>query len=300
MATLMTEVVACRDWLRLEQGLSNNTVEAYVNDLAQLVLFLEDRGRVSLWSEVTRDDLLDWLEEASMRDLQPATLARRMVTTRVFFRFMHHERIIPVDVTAVMDSPRLWRMLPNFLREDEVRLLLQYNRNSRDPLLRRNHLIFELLYACGLRVSELCTLRVDQIMLEEKIMRVTGKGDKTRVIPFGKHAQKHLTSYLNNFRPMHVKGPNPPELLLTRNGNPMSRSRIWQVVKATAKSVGIKKAVYPHMLRHSFASHMLRHGADLRVVQELLGHSDVSTTQVYTHVDTDHLARIHQQFHPRA
>jgi integrase/recombinase XerD len=223
-----------------------------------------------------------------------------MVTTRVFFRFMHHERIIRVDVTAVMDSPRLWRMLPNFLREDEVRLLLQHNRKSRDPLLRRNHLIFELLYACGLRVSELCTLRVDQIMLEEKIMRVTGKGDKTRVIPFGKHAQTHLTSYLERFRPMHVKGPNPPELLLTRNGNPMSRSRIWQVVKQSAKEVGIKKAVYPHMLRHSFASHMLRHGADLRVVQELLGHSDVSTTQVYTHVDTDHLARIHQQFHPRA
>lgn len=282
----------------VEYGMAENSLAAYGSDLRLCVEFLGARGHDG-WDSVRRDHLLDFLDHGQENGLRATTLARRLVTLKVFFRFLFHERLVAGNVTEVMDGPRLWRLLPDFLSEREVAAMLRVHQRGKEPLEVRNQAILELLYASGLRVSELVGLRTDEVLFDQSVLRVTGKGGKTRIVPFGRAAEKQLRRYLRDARPALLRAGNLPQVFVSVNGRPLNRERIWQVVKAIARRSGIRKAVSPHTLRHSFASHLLNHGADLRVIQELLGHADISTTQVYTHVERDQLARIHRTFHPR-
>ncbi len=287
-------------WAAVERGLAKNSLKAYETDLKQLAAFLTEAGHAS-WDAVSREDLHDFLDHALDLQQEASTLARKMVSFKVFFRWMFQERMIGQDVTEVMDSPRPRRSLPHYLTEREVQDLLKLHRKANDPLDRRNHLIIELLYASGLRVSELCGLTIEQVLLDQKVFRVTGKGNKTRLVPFGKPAREQLEFYFDNIRPQLASEAHVcQEVLLSKTGRPLTRARIWQVVQELALKAGIGKSLHPHMLRHSFASHLLSHGADLRTIQEMLGHADIATTQIYTHVDEDRLIDIHKRFHPRA
>lgn len=283
----------------VEAGLAANSIAAYENDLTLLAGFLSERG-ILHWDQVSRSQLLDFLDAEQERGMEPATLARRLVAIKVFFRYLAHENFIKQNVTEVMDGPRLWRLLPELLNEAEMRRLLKIHNKSGDPLSIRNQAILEMLYGCGLRVSELASLRVDAVNFKKNIIRITGKGEKTRLVPFGRPAAKALRRYLQEGRPQLFRETQHPEVFLSCNGRPLDRERIWMIVKETAARAGIRKNTYPHALRHSFASHLLDHGADLRVIQELLGHADISTTQIYTHVEAERLRRTHQNFHPRA
>ncbi len=286
-------------WAAVERGLAKNSLTAYETDLKQLAAFLTEAGRTS-WTQVSRDDLHDFLDHALDMQQESTTIARKMVTLKIFFRWLFQERLLQQDVTEVMDSPRTRRSLPHYLTEKEVGALLELYRKSKDLLDRRNHLIVEILYASGLRVSELVTLTVEQIQFDQNVFRVTGKGSKTRLVPFGTPAHEQLKYYLEEVRPQLASDTQAyAELLLSKNGRPLTRARIWQVLKQMALAAGIGKELHPHMLRHSFASHLLSHGADLRTIQEMLGHADISTTQIYTHIDEDRLVDIHRQFHPR-
>lgn len=282
----------------LERGLAKNSIAAYKSDLGQLAAYLVSKD-IADWASVERSDLVDFLEELRDRDQAPATLARKMVATKVFFRYLFQENLVSRNVTEVMDGPRLWQMLPGFLTSEEVEQFLDSFRRPVDALGHRNETMMELLYASGLRVSELADLRVDNLKFDQGVIRITGKGNKTRIVPFGIPARKLLLIYLRNTRPELAKGATEPQVFLSRNGRPLTRARIWGIVKAGGRAAGIHKNIYPHTLRHSFASHLLANGADLRVIQEMLGHADISTTQIYTHVDHERLRRHHQLYHPR-
>ncbi len=286
-------------FVAVERGLAPNTLEAYGNDLNQLAGFLEGRGGTS-WNGVSRDEIHDFLDFTHGLGRETATIARKIMSCKVFFRWLHREGLVDSDITEVMDSPRAGRSLPHYLTEAEVDRLLALNHDAKELLKRRDQAILELLYASGLRVSELVTLTVQQIDFDQDVCRVTGKGNKTRLVPFGVPARKGIEHYLNEVRPKLLRnGVNPAEVFLSNNGRPLTRARIWQMVQAVAVAAGIGKRLYPHMLRHSFASHLLSHGADLRTIQEMLGHADIATTQIYTHVDEDRLVDIHRRFHPR-
>ncbi|MFO7820753.1 MAG: site-specific tyrosine recombinase XerD [Lentisphaeria bacterium] len=283
----------------LERGLAENSVKAYANDLQQFVQFLNDHKEVDDPGEIDRHRILDFLENSQQAGLEPSSIARRLVAIKIFFRYLLQERLIPHDVTDVMEGPRLWKLLPHFLAAEEVsKLLAVYG--TRDKLDCRNRAILELLYASGLRVSELAGIRMNDLYLDNNYVRVVGKGDKQRIVPVGKPGCRALRKYLEKARGELDKSGNAERVFLTVNGNPLSRAMIWNIVTAAARQAGIKKTVYPHLLRHSFASHLLAGGADLRVIQEMLGHADISTTQIYTHIDQTRLRDIHRQFHPRA
>ncbi|MBT3374166.1 MAG: site-specific tyrosine recombinase XerD [Lentisphaerae bacterium] len=282
----------------LERGLAKNSVKAYFGDLREFAGEMEHQG-INDPKDVTREDILDFLEQGLANGLATATLARRLVAIKVFFRYLLQERVLERDVTDVMEGPRLWRVLPDMLTEDEIKRLLAAFR-GKDPLEQRNRCILEVFYASGLRVSEVADLRLSGLKLEDGFVRVIGKGDKERIVPVGRPAQRALTAYVNTVRPALDKSQEAVNVFLSINGRPLTRARIWTIVKEGAARAGITKNVYPHILRHSFASHLLAGGADLRVIQEMLGHADIATTQIYTHVDRDRLAEIHRQFHPRA
>ena len=284
----------------LERGLAENTLRAYGHDLRQFLEFLE-RGGVTDLGVVSRDRILDFLEEShDQQGLVAASLARRLIAIKVFFRYLFQERLVPANVTDTMEGPRLWKMLPAFLSTGEVEQLLKVHAGKTDPLERRNRAILELLYASGLRVSELAGLLLRGLKLDDGWLRVVGKGDKERLVPVGRPAQAVLRQYLAEVRPGLDKTGEAAHVFLSRNGRPLTRDMVWILVKAAGRRAGLAKEIYPHMLRHSFASHLLAGGADLRVIQELLGHADISTTQIYTHVDQQRLTDVHRRFHPRA
>ena len=250
---------------------------------------------------VTRDIILDYLGSCKDREMESATLARRLVAIKVFFRYLTQERIIAQDITDVMDSPKLWRILPDFMSPQEVDALLNaFPATVRDPLEFRNRCILELMYACGLRVSETANLSVGSLNFDENLIRAFGKGSKERIVPIGRTARELIKRYLETVRPLLVRDNSVTALFLSNHGRKMDRIRIWEVVKLAAERADIHKNIHPHTLRHSFASHMLENGADLRVIQEMLGHADISTTQIYTHVDQQRLLSVHKKFHPRA
>lgn len=278
---------------------SENTVQAYVHDVRTFLDFYTSGHRLFAPNRVRHDDILDYLEHEQSRGLEPSSLARRLISVKMFFRFLAQEKAVEQDVTAILEGPRLWTLLPDFLTRDEVDSLLKVWRGG-DVLARRNRVILEVLYATGIRVSELVDLRTDQFRSDEGILRVIGKGDKERIVPVGRPAQHALKAYLDKARgKLDITGKGVA-LLLSVRGRPLTRARVWKIIKETALKAGVAKNVYPHMLRHSFASHLLEGGADLRVIQEMLGHADISTTQIYTHVNQSHLLNIHKQFHPRS
>lgn len=282
----------------IEKGVRANSVTAYGTDLRLFHEFLGQRS-ITSWDVVSRDRILDFLDDAYDRGLQATTIARRLISIKLFFRFLYSEGVLTNNVTEVMDSPRLWRRLPNFLSEAEVTRLLQAYAKEKTALGRRNHTILDVMYACGMRVSELTTLRADDLKFDPELVRITGKGGKTRIVPYSWPTRKLLHQYLTDVRPALQKRENDPHLFLSHNGRPLTRARVWTIVKTAGRQAGIDKNIYPHALRHSFASHLLAHGADLRIIQEMLGHADIGTTQIYTHVNQAHLRNVHTRFHPR-
>ncbi|OGV51602.1 MAG: site-specific tyrosine recombinase XerD [Lentisphaerae bacterium GWF2_44_16] len=286
-------------FLTLEKGLSENTLIAYRTDLFDFIDFLRKTG-IAGFEHVCRNNILDYLGNCKDRGMETATLARRLVSVKVLFRYLFQEKLIPADITDVMDSPKLWRLLPDFLSTQEVESLLNaFEKTGKDPLIFRNRTILELMYACGLRVSETATLKLGSINIPEGIIRVIGKGDKERIVPAGKPALNLVGRYISEIRPQLLAGEENT-LFLSRTGKPLDRERIWAIVKDAARIAGIHKNIHPHTLRHSFASHLLENGADLRIIQEMLGHADISTTQIYTHIDQQKLLNVHRRFHPRA
>ena len=295
------EIAEFGEFVILERGLAGNTRSAYVFDLESAAAYLRDVRKITSWSQVTRDMLLDYLDDLRDRGLESTTAAHHLIALKMLFRYLKSEERIEEDVTEVMESPRLWKILPDFLSEQEVvDLLKAFPEASDDPLEVRNRTILELLYSSGLRVSETANLTVKAIDLEEEMIRVTGKGSKTRLVPVGKPALRQLRRYLESSRPVFAaRNPANPALFLSYRGRALDRERIWQVVKLAAFRAGITKNIHPHTLRHSFASHLLAHGADLRAIQEMLGHANIATTEIYTHVDRSKLISVHRQFHPR-
>ncbi len=294
---------ALRDFgtfLSLEKGLGKNSVGAYLSDLRDFAGFLSFNG-ISVFSSVGRDDIVSYLSSCKARGLESSSIARRLVAIKVLFRYLFQERLIVSDITDVMDSPKLWRILPDFLSISEVESILSvFPEKAEDPLTFRNRVILEVMYACGLRVSETASLVLHGVHFDQGIVRVTGKGDKERVIPAGRKALELLKRYLESFRPQLNPSVREDRVFLSKNGLPLDRERIWGIVKEAALRAGIGKNIHPHTLRHSFASHLLENGADLRIIQEMLGHADIATTQIYTHVDQKRLLNVHKQFHPRA
>ncbi len=286
------------DYLSLELGLSPNTREAYKADLVSFSSFL-DGGKSFSFNDVVRQDVLDYLMSEKERGLSVNSISRHLVAIKMFFRYMQRENMLDKNVTDVMDSPRLWRVLPGVLSATEVDRLLSVPVGN-DRISVRDKAMLELMYATGLRVSEVANLRLDDLHFDEGYLRCLGKGMKERIIPFGGRASDSLQRYLVEFREKFVKDDYERAVFLTYRGAKFSRKGIWKSIKKYAASAGIIKNVSPHTLRHSFASHLLANGAPLRVIQEMLGHSDISTTQIYTHVDQGRLRSVHSSFHPRA
>jgi integrase/recombinase XerD len=287
--------------LATERGLSDNYQLSTRLSLEGFIVWLEHQrdGAEVKAAAVTLDDLSAYLAHKKRLGLSAATIKLIVVALKIFFRWLHGRGRIPHDPAEVLSLPRLERFLPETLNELQVSRLLEGIAPDA-PRGLRDRAILELLYASGLRVSELVSARLEFLDLESRIIRVTGKGSKTRLVPVGKKACAALQAYLQRERPALVGRKTGSEIFLSRRGTKLTTVRVWQIVKDCARFAGLDLNVYPHLLRHSFATHLLGGGADLRVIQEMLGHADIATTQIYTHVDPVRLKKVHQTFHPRA
>jgi integrase/recombinase XerD len=286
-------------YMTVERGLSPNTVRSYGSDLHSLADFLQKRN-ISSWSQPDRDTLLDFLDFLRDKDMETTSIARHLTAIKMFYRYLAGEKLVDSDPTALMDSPKLWRLLPDYLSLDEVDALLDVFPANGEALDIRNRTILHLLYASGLRVSELTGLKLADVNFENGFLRVKGKGSKERVVPVASKVLRMLSRYSQNARnELIYLVPNTPYLFVSHHSRKLNRERIWAIIKDAAFRAGIAKNIYPHTLRHSFASHLLANGADLRAIQEMLGHADIATTEIYTHVDKGKLAAIHHKFHPR-
>ena len=282
-------------FLRLERGLSSNTIAAYRRDLEQFSASFRSKSP----GAVTRPEILDYLMALRDNQLSPSSVARKLVAIKVFYRFLLGQRMVSSDPAGVIESPRLWKGLPEVLDVEEVsRLLKSAGQDGKKGI--RDRAILELLYAAGLRVSEASNLKVIDLNREAGFLRCLGKGGRERVVPVGRHALEWIQRYLTQVREGLKPKSEVKQLFLNRFGRPLSRQSIWILIRHYANQAGIRKKISPHTLRHSFATHLLQAGADLRVVQELLGHASIITTQIYTHVDRARLKAIHAKFHPRA
>jgi len=288
------------DHLVLERGLSENTRLAYGHDLSEFLNFLTRRGCAGI-QDVKRKDILDFLMKGKEKGLVASSLARRLVAIKVFFRYLSQEGLLGSNVADAMDSPRLWKILPPTLSMEEVDRLLTAPDTSTVRGL-RDRAILETFYATGLRVSELASLTLESLHFDADYIRCIGKGDKERVVPIGTRAMDAVTKWVERGRPAYASrgGGECRAVFLSRLGCPLTRITLWRQIRTYAKRAGIQKEISPHTLRHSFATHLLANGASLRVIQEMLGHADISTTQIYTHVDSGRLQSVHHQFHPRA
>ena len=286
------------DYVLLERGLSAHTRDAYGADLERFLKHLRGASVRSL-NSVTRNHILSFLMDEKERGIATTSIARRLVAIKVFFRYLAQEGLLKENVTEAMDSPKLWKVLPDALSYEEVeRLLLQPD--ATNPLGVRDRAILETFYGSGLRVSEICGLTLDGLQSEAGYLRCVGKGNKERVVPVSNTALQSVEQYLGEVRPLHTQDDDMRILFLTRRGTGFSRKGMWKLIKQHARDAGIGKNVTPHTLRHSFATHLLSNGAPLRIIQEMLGHADIATTQIYTHVDSSRLKSVHEQFHPRA
>jgi integrase/recombinase XerD len=286
-----------RDFLALESGHSAHTVESYLRDLRRLGEFATSRG-VRDPGRLTRGLLRDFVYLLKDIGLSPASIRRGVSAIRTYFGFLVGEGRVANDPSDRLESPRRGRVLPETLSVKEVEALLG-SPGVEEPLAWRDRALLELGYGAGLRVSELCSLSLTDLLLSENLVRVYGKGGKERLVPIGRSVIGAVSVYLHTKRPELDKGKSRSRVLLNVRGQPLSRVGAWGVVKRATARAGIKKRVTPHTLRHSFATHLLEGGADLRAVQEMLGHADLSTTQIYTHVDREYLRSVHKQFHPR-
>ena len=284
------------DRIWLEEGLSRNTLDSYRQDLTQFAGWLEKAGASDLL-QVGQEDIQRYLA-FKFPTSKPRTVSRLIASLRRLYRFALRENKISVDPTLQIESPKLPSSLPKSLSEEDVESLLNAP-NLNEPIGLRDRAMLEILYASGLRVSELVGLKVTEVSLTEGVVRVTGKGSKTRLVPMGEVAVDWISRYLNEGRPQILEKRLSDSMFVTQRRSAMTRQAFWYLIKRYALLAGIHKPMSPHVLRHAFATHLLNHGADLRVVQMLLGHSDISTTQIYTHVARERLKKLHSEHHPR-
>ena len=282
--------------LWLEKGLSNNTVVSYASDLSQLSEYLLQRN-LSIDS-AQPGDLMSFLADRSQRGVKPSSLARSLSSIKGFYQYMVRENHIEANPASLIDAPKQGRPIPKSLTEADVEALLAAPNVGTDLGL-RDRAMLELLYACGLRVSELVELDMSQLNVSAGVVKVFGKGSKERLVPIGEIAQNWLQKYIKQARPQLLKAEASGVLFPSNRGQHMTRQTFWHRIKQHGITAGIQKPLSPHVIRHAFATHLLNHGADLRVIQMLLGHSDLSTTQIYTHVATQRLQNLHSQHHPR-
>lgn len=286
-----------RDYLALEAGHSPHTVENYLRDLRRLVEFAAGRG-IEEPTGLTRPLLREFVFTLKDLGLSAATIRRHVSAVRTYFGFLLGEGVVREDPSDRLEGPRIGRSLPDTLTVQEVEAILAAP-SVEERLGWRDRALLELGYGAGLRVSELCGLGLTDLVLTESLVRVVGKGSKERLVPIGRGVHNAVSVYLHTVRPELDRGASRQRVFLNHRGAPLSRVGAWGIVKRAAARAGISKTVTPHTLRHSFATHLLEGGADLRAVQEMLGHADLSTTQVYTHVDREYLRSVHRQYHPR-
>ncbi|HEX6505827.1 MAG TPA: site-specific tyrosine recombinase XerD [Terriglobales bacterium] len=288
------------DYLKIEKGLARLTVAAYTTDIGQFAEFLAGRTRILVTAQ--RDDVRQFIQQLFSNQVDGRSVGRKLSALRHLYRYLLLDGDIRHDPTLNIDSPRQWKVLPKSLARSEVEAALANPRMSHRKLdtaiALRDQAMLELLYACGLRVSEIVNAKLEDLKLDMGYVLVRGKGDKERVTPIGTPALKRLEQYLQEARPVIAAGKSSPLLFIRNGAKPLTRQRVWQMVQAAARLSGRKAS--PHMLRHSCATHMVENGADLRTVQTILGHADISTTQVYTHLALDRLKTVYQKHHPRA
>ena len=298
------EIRSFLNHLLIEKGFSENTINAYRNDLNQLADFVEEtavgKGYTPDWSSVDRNLLISYILDLKERNYAPATVARKVAAVKSFFDFLVAEGIIKSDPTENLSSPKVGKALPKPLSVAEVELLLAAPARLSTPEAKRDVAMIELLYATGMRVSELISLNMGDVNLEAGFVRCLGKGSKERIIPVHQEAIRFVKEYIVEARTQLLRDKDEQALFLNRRGERLTRQGFWLILKTHAKAAGIKKPVTPHTLRHSFATHVLSGGADLRAVQELLGHANISSTQVYTHLTSEHVRQAYEKAHPRA
>lgn len=289
------------DVIWMERGLSENTLSAYRTDLRNFfvwLMLLPNNFELDLLIRADRKCIVSYLSDLENRQISARSRARLLSSLRLFYAYLIREKKIEIDPVALIDAPKLGRSLPEILTEEDVESLLQAPDTSK-LLGLRDRVLLEILYATGIRVSELVGLQLNQVNLHQGVLRVTGKGNKERLVPLGEEAVSWLEKYLENTRADLLKGKITDALFVTKRGTEMSRQAFWYLIKRYAFQADIASTISPHTLRHAFATHLLNHGADLRVVQMLLGHSDLSTTQIYTHVAKARLKSLHSRHHPR-
>ena len=286
------------DHLRFERGLSEKTLESYAHDVARLAEFARAQGRAGP-REVTTADLRKFILLLKDLGLAPSSIARNLAAIRTWFRFLLGENLVVADPSERIDTPKAWKRLPDVLSADEIARIVEAPDLSH-PLAWRDRAMLEFAYASGVRVSELTDLRVRNLHLDDEFASVVGKGGKERLVPVGRRAIGALAIYLRETRPRLDRGKSEGRVFLNARGGPLTRMGVWKILRQHVQAAGIEKRVTPHTLRHSFATHLLEGGADLVAVQEMLGHADISTTQIYTHVDRSYLHQTHRSYHPRA
>jgi integrase/recombinase XerD len=286
------------DFLALERGSANRTQEAYARDVARFIDFATTKGARSP-VDVTPKVLREFVYHLKDLGLSPSSIRRNVSGVRSYFKFLIGDGHVVRDPSDRLETPKRWRTLPEVLTVDEVRKLLA-SPTMDDPLYFRDRAMLEVAYGAGLRVSEWIGIGVKDALLDDGLVRVFGKGSKERLVPIGRGAIGALAIYLREMRPKLEQGGGKGALFLNARGQPLSRMGAWKILQKYVKRAGLTKRVYPHTLRHSFATHLLEGGADLRAVQEMLGHADISTTQIYTHVDREYLRQVHRRYHPRA
>lgn len=295
---MQTEIEDFILFLATERGLSDNYQLSTRRSLEEFSAWLAKTKQIAVPGEVSLTAISEYLAHCKRRGLAAASIKLVVVALKIFFRFLQSRGKIERDPAEVLPLPRVERYLPETLNEPQIeQMLASIPTNHRLGL--RDRAMLELLYASGLRIAELTNARLENFLPEQGTIRVTGKGNKMRIVPVGKKALTAISAYLEKERPELVGKKTGNEIFLSVRGTRLTTARVWQIVKRIAKHAGLEMAVYPHLLRHSFATHLLSHGADLRVIQEMLGHADISTTQIYTHVDQQRLKSIHHKFHPR-
>ncbi len=285
------------NYLSVERGLANNTLLAYRRDLDKYIGYLSQKG-VNNSASVKREHVSNFMFDLKKNEMSPSSICRNLAAVKMFHRFLVREGLAKEDPTTLVDTPKLWMRIPAVLTQAEIESMIGAASGKKAQQI-RDAAILEIFYASGLRVSELSDLKTTSINYEVGYVRAVGKGSKERLIPLGMKAREALQKYLIKARPELLKRGVTDILFLSRSGKRISRQSLWAVIKFYARKANIKKPIKPHTLRHTFATHLLEHGADLRSVQEMLGHADISTTQIYTHIDKERLKSVHKQFHPR-
>ena len=284
--------------LRVERNVSTHTMDAYKRDINQYLVYLGDLDIKNL-SDVKSTHIRDYIRILSDGGMSPASISRIISSIRTYYRFLSSENILDENPVLLINNPKLPKKLPDVLSEKEISLIINAIQES-SQFYQRDKAIIELLYSCGIRVTELCNLEMSNLFIDEDLIRVMGKGNKERLLPLGVRSKKYLDDYIKHSRNSHIKKSGSSFVFVSRNGNQLTRAMINIILNKWTQVSGLKKSVSPHKLRHSFATHLLEGGADLRFVQALLGHSDISTTQIYTHIDKHYLKEVYKIHHPRS